>query len=219
LGTTVNNLHVFLESVQGDAQALVARCVSEEAFVSPPLNGWVSVFPSDLMLGDNTLARHISGTLRCPVVSYFCYDSDVSVAELIIDGRTVDILQIGHLPPDDEDYADDDPPHDDVTGSTAERDYSSTPHNRSIVSSEDAILEVKADLDLWVTTLGKPSRDDLFDALQKGRYEHSANHIAQSLMIGFGLVDNRLHMAYRFYERGEDADEFTRFIAIAGSSE
>jgi hypothetical protein len=195
MGTTVNSVHVFIGADDGDDATAVADAVTVPALVTPPHRGWVTVFPASEALGDDALALALSSRLGRPCVSYFCFDSDVAAATLVAGGVVVDRLVFA--PPD---------LFEEMTGGAPEG---------APVPGIDSDIGVFGDLDLWLTTLGVGDRAEIVEDANDDPETPFADQVATAVLAGLGLAHQWLGTAYRFFERGDDAEELATFLRIA----
>src|SRR4051794_2472405 len=72
----------------------IAAAAAGATYVAPLSGGWVSVYPQAEQLGDSTLAQRLSRELQKPCVAFFCFDSDVAVAALAIDGTVTSEITV-----------------------------------------------------------------------------------------------------------------------------
>jgi hypothetical protein len=188
MGTTVTNLHVHVGDGPVSAEE-VAAAVGQPAMVSPSEGGWVSVFPADELPGDDSLAKSLSATLDRPVVNFFCFDSDIAVADLIVGGQVLDQIVVAwpgvaEEMMDDDDLADREP----VAGITAQ-------------------TEVKGDLERWLATLGSTaSIADILAAINADPQCPFAEQTAGEILERFGIPQRKLLMSHRYYDHGEDPE-------------
>jgi hypothetical protein len=89
MGTTCSNLHVFVRDDEVAHRDMVAALVTSVGFVSPPSNGWVSVFLQDEYSEGSHLGENLSATLGLPVVSIDVSDSDEAEANLFVGGLVI----------------------------------------------------------------------------------------------------------------------------------
>ncbi len=98
MGTTCNSIHVLVEVGFGadELNDLVRAVgsVSSGAFVSPELNGWVSVYSDNMAIADSTLAAELSVRLKRTVVDAWCFDSDIAGATVLADGAAVAMFSV-----------------------------------------------------------------------------------------------------------------------------
>jgi hypothetical protein len=86
------------------------------------------------------------------------------------------------------------------------------PPTGEIVGGFESDMEVRRDLDIWFTTIGKAESSDAFAAVAADPDCPFADGVASAILSVFGIAPNRLTMAYRFYENGEAPDEQVTFI-------
>jgi hypothetical protein len=194
MGSTVNSVHVYVGDDGPDDATAVADAVTVPALVTPPDGGWVTVYPASEALGDDALAGSLSRQLGRPCVSYFCMDSDIAAATLVVRGAAVDRLVFAR--PDR---------YEEMTGG---------PPVGAPVPGVDSDVAVFGDLGVWLTTLGVGDRDEIVDGANDDPETPFADDVATAVLAGFGLASHRLGTAYRFFERDDDAEEIATFLRI-----
>jgi hypothetical protein len=196
MGTTVTNVHVHV----GDgplAAEQVAAAMSQPALVSPAEGGWVSIFPADELPGDDSLAKALSVALDRPVVNFFCFDSDIAVADLIVAGEALDQIVVA-WPGVAEEMMDDDEL---ALG--------------ELVPGITARTEVRGDLERWRSTLGTaPSITEIVAAINADPQCPFAEQTAGEILGRLGIPERKLVMGHRYYEHGEDPETSATFLRV-----
>lgn len=197
MGTTVSNLHVLVSDSVLTAEA-VAELVSEPALVAPAEGGWISVFPESEAMGDTTLAAELSIALGQPVVNFFCFDSDVSVADLVVDGAVIDQIVVSWPGYFEEMMGDAGDIGEDVPGGVGDD---------NVVQGVVADMQVKGDLGTWISTMGcEATTAQIVDAINADPTSPFADQVAAAIFGLLGVAPRKLLMAHRFYLRGEDPE-------------
>ena len=189
MGTTVNNVHVRIESADG--QQLIADLVRQPSLVSPPKGGWISVFPADIGTCE-ALARSLSSGSKTVAIGFECFDSDFAAASLFSDGNFVGRLVM-------------------ALSSVYEEIEGRTPEGEALLGSSGRI-DVFGPLVGWIETLGTGSVAQVIEAVNKSPESPFVEHFAHSVLRGFGLDPKRLFMAHRFYEKGEHPEDRSTFV-------
>lgn len=182
MGLTVDNFHIRTHD-----RSAVVTAIEQPALVSPANNSWVSVYPFGGP--DNTPLSHadLSTTLDTPVVAFFCFDSDIAVAELAHQGELVALLTASHP-------------------ETATMMMGSAPSEPVLVQGDPFTLW--ADLQAWTQRLGQLDEDSLFGTLAEDVKEPFAETSAITFLKAFGLNAARLTTAYRFLQPTAEQDQF-----------
>src|SRR5262245_43711527 len=93
MGSFFTNFHVRSES-QDKVRAALLPLVEARAYVSPPTNGWVTVYDEASDQQDESiigkLAEGLSKKLHTAVVAFLVHDSDVAMYWLYRDGELAD---------------------------------------------------------------------------------------------------------------------------------
>lgn len=105
MSTTINNIHVHFDS--GTPYTEIGAGAAEicgSAYLSGNIDGWVSVLPETETFNDPSHAIALSTKFQRPCIDLFCFQSDMAVAALIVDGDVVTRLTAGggefFAPPD-----------------------------------------------------------------------------------------------------------------------
>ena len=194
VGTTASNFHVLVDGDRAETQQQVAAALTALSLVSPPRAGWVSVFPADESLGSPGEAPAVSARLDRPCVSFYCFDSDLAMATLWASGRGVDQLAIAW------------------PGLWEEMGF--PPPSGEPIAGLGSSLEVAGDIDLWIRTLGRGARAKATAAIAADPECPFADGVAAAVLGTFGLDPNRLTMAFRHYESGEQPEESATFLRV-----
>lgn len=173
--------------VRTDDRAVVLDAIDQPALVSPATNGWVSVYP--VSGTDNAPLAHdaLSVAVDAMVVAFFCFDSDIAVAELAHNGEMVTLLVAAHP-------------------ETVTMMMGSVP--TAPVLAEGDHFKLWADLPAWISRLGQVDTERLMDVLAKDLTEPFAETSAIGLLNAFGITDERLTTAYRFLVETAEQDGF-----------
>jgi len=203
MGTTVSNLHISIGDEALSAES-VAELVSETAMIAPDDGGWLSVFPAEDNPGDDALAARLSATLGRPVVNFFCFDSDIAVGTLIVDGRVLDRIVVGWPGAFEELMGD---------GTEAGADVSDGDRDDEIASGFPPHMEVTGDLDTWIATLGsRTTKDHVVEAIKANKASPFAEDVAAAVFGVLGVSPRKLLMSHRFYLQGEDPETAATFV-------
>lgn len=189
VGTTASSIWVRLDGADGDEVAAqrVAQAFGAASLVAPPQNGWVTVFPAEPTYGDPGPARRLSSALGSTCADFFCFDSDVAQATLIVEGADLDVLFIS-------------PP-----GLREElREMGDSPPEGPPVPGITVGWEVTGALERWTTALGRSTPAELVAAINGEPSTPFAEEIAAAALEGFGIGSDRLTMDYRFFEYEPD---------------
>ena len=89
MGTTYSNCQIRSNSQDAVADAL-KPLLKEPAYVSPPVGGWVGVYPEGDADAADKLAKKLSAKLACGVFFWSVYDSDIFFYTLYENGKKCD---------------------------------------------------------------------------------------------------------------------------------
>lgn len=194
MGTSASNFHVFVGDGGAETQQQVASAVTTPSLVSPPRGGWVSVFAADESIGPPGEAPSVSGELGRPCVSFYCFDSDLAMATLWVDGGGVSQLAIAW------------------PGLWEEMGFPPPPGHP--IEGLGSTLEVVGDIDLWISTLGRGARSEVIAAIAADPECPFADGVAAAALGVFGIDPNRLTMSFRHHESGELPEERATFLRV-----
>jgi hypothetical protein len=213
MGTSCASYHVFVGSDDAGQQQAVASAVTFAALISPPRNGWVSVFPESEYADESTLPDgHLSTATGRPVLVFNCYDSDVAMALLSVDGEIVGDIRIEWPGMMDDmmammgDMDDDEMERLGIEPDAVDRE----PFPGVNLES----LAVSGNPTPWIAALGRGDADEIAAAVNADPDSPLADQVATALFSCFGLDGDRLTMTYRWYERGEQPDEASLFVRV-----
>jgi hypothetical protein len=213
MGTSCASYHVFVGSDDAGQQQSVASSVTFAALISPPRNGWVSVFPESEYADESMLPDgHLSTATGRPVLVFNCHDSDVAMALLSVGGEIVGDIRIEWPGMMDDMMA--------MMGDMDDQESERLGIEQDAVDREPfpginlESLAVSGDPTPWIAALGRGDTDEIAAAVNADPDTSFADHVASALFSCFGLDGDRLTMTYRWYERGEQPDETSSFVRV-----
>ncbi len=172
MGLSVSNIHVFVGD-SGVMQEQVSEVAGRAGLTSPIEAGWCSFFPAEFEL--EQAAGSLHEQLSRPVVGFLTHDSDVAIAQLLVDGQRHE-LKSAH------------PEMFDMIG---------LPVTDPVIF-EGTYLHLYGDLERWTTALGKGEPNSILEELGNDPETPFAEGLVSPVLAAVGMDPERFFMAHRF---------------------